>query len=122
MDRALIVFARGQAANGNVDRMVGALADAFARRGFETRDLDTTDRPAMEDLQRQVAAGRVGLLVAMNVGMEAILANAPWLKGVPLFLYQLDHPYLVYPAVAGLIGAVSAAVEYIKGRAAIKTK
>ncbi len=97
MDRDVIAFAKGESSFEHVHRLIDAIKPGFEKHGYLCVDFDTSERSSYDDLLRLVNENRVRLLFSMNMAMNTILLNKEWLKETCVFLYMLDHPYLVYP-------------------------
>jgi len=97
MARDVIAFAKGESSFEHVHRLIDAIKPGFEKHGYLCVDFDTSERSSYDDLLRLVNENRVRLLFSMNMAMNTILLNKEWLKETCVFLYMLDHPYLVYP-------------------------
>lgn len=97
MARDVIAFAKGESSFEHVHGLIDAIKPGFEKHGYLCVDFDTSERSSYDDLQRLVNENRVRLLFSMNMAMNTILLNREWLKETRVFLYMLDHPYLVYP-------------------------
>ena len=110
MNRTTVALIRGAAAHGNVNRLIDGLGRGFAACGTGTLDVDPADRRSLAALQNGLASGAVDLVVAMNVGLDALHLNRAWLNEAALFLYMLDHPAVVAPALNRLVPAMTSPV------------